>query len=356
MTTKLSNYTKTNFEEIKHTTKDTGEEYWHARELMPLLGYSDWRNFQNVISKAKKTIENSYQQVEDHFVEITKMIKVAQGTSKEAKRKQTDYKLTRLACYAIAQNGDSSKQPIALAQSYFAIQTRKQEVQEAKSQAIERIVARRRLSETEKKFAGVLADHNIDGRGIAAIKSAGDEALFGSPTSKIKSRMGIKQSKPLADFLPTISIKAKDLATEMTTFNTVDKDLSGQDSIKREHVSNNSAVRRVLNENGIYPERLPAEEDIRKLEKGFAGQELEEGDLAEGSARLLGTDQLTIDIREVFDEDELREVKELVVRNPGGDVLKIIYGAEEDIKIIERKVQITPDLVKALRRYIVIGS
>lgn len=350
MTTKLSNNTKTNFEEIKHMD-ERGREYWHARELMPLLGYSDWRNFMNVITKAKVTIQNSYQQIEDHFVEITKMIKVAEGTSKETKRKQVDYKLTRLACYAIAQNGDSSKQPIALAQSYFAIQTRKQEVQEAGSKALERIIARKRLSETEKKFAGVLADHNIDGKGIAAIKSAGDEALFGSPTSKIKSRMGIKQSKPLADFLPTISIKAKDLATEMTTFNTIDKELDGQDSIKREHVSNNSAVRRVLNENGIYPERLPAEEDIKRLEQGVIVDELDYAT----APRLLPSNQLTIDIREVFDEDELRSLKEMIENHPGTDLLKIIYGDSDEVKILERRVEVTPDLVKAFRQFIVIS-
>src|SRR5690606_37006194 len=206
------------FESIRHLNED-GEEYWYARELMSVLEYDKWGNFEKVIKKARESLEKSYPQSSEHFAEVSKKIKIGKGTKQEASRSINDFKLTRRACYLIAQNGDSRKKAIALAQNYFATQTRKQELkemQEIKEKDIERILARRKLTESEKKFAGVVTEHGVDGKGIAEIKSSGDAALFGEPTNEVKKKLGIPGSKPLADHLPTITIKAKDLAAEMT--------------------------------------------------------------------------------------------------------------------------------------------
>ncbi|MDQ6985200.1 MAG: hypothetical protein Q9M91_02905 [Candidatus Dojkabacteria bacterium] len=183
---------ETDFESIKHLDHQSGTEFWQARELMKLLEYTKWSNFNNVILKAKASIKTTYSQTEDHFAEVSKKIKIAQGTDKEAIRKIKDYKLSRRACYLIAQNGDSSKKSIALAQNYFASQTRNQEIQELKEKDIERILARRKLSESEKKFTGIMSNRGINSRGIAEIKSSGDQAMLGKPTREVKDKLGIK--------------------------------------------------------------------------------------------------------------------------------------------------------------------
>lgn len=337
------------FESIKHIDED-GVEYWFARELMPLLGYDKWANFQKIINKAKQSLQKTYQQTQDHFAEVGKMIKIGAGTNKETFREVIDYKLTRRACYLIAQNGDSRKEAIALAQNYFASQTRKQELREVKEKDVERILARRKLSESEKKFAGVMNERGVDGKGIAEIKSAGDAALFGKPTQEVKDELGIRKDKPLADHLPTISIKAKDLATEMTTFKTREKDLHGKDSIKVEHIFNNSAVRKILTESGIYPERLPVEEDIKKLEKKYSEAEIQKIE----DSKLLSMGVLEIDIRDIFDKKELERIKITIANNPGNSKLRIYYGGEKDMKVIERDIHINSDLVDGLRKYLVI--
>ncbi len=250
------------FEEYAY--EQDGVEYWLARELQELLGYADWRNFLNAINKAKESCETTGESISDHFVDITKMVKIGSG----AEREQDDLMLTRYACYLIAQNGDPKKEQIAFAQSYFAIQTRKQELLEERIQLMERLQAREKLAATETELSKNIYERGIDNSGFARIRSKGDWAMFGGyNTSDMKRKLGIKENRPLADFLPTITITAKQLATEITNFNVKKNNLKGETNITTEHVKNNQDVRTLLGKSGIKPEELPAEEDIKKLER-----------------------------------------------------------------------------------------
>ncbi|MCK5040057.1 MAG: DNA damage-inducible protein D [Candidatus Aenigmarchaeota archaeon] len=250
------------FEESAYRKGDV--DYWLARELQELLEYSEWRNFALVIEKAKKACENSKQNVSDHFVDVNKKVEIGSGSEREV----DDLMLTRYACYLIAQNGDPRKEIIAFAQSYFAIQTRKQELIEERMQLVERINAREKLVETETELSKNIYEKGVDNLGFARIRSKGDYALFrGNTTIQMKKKLNIPQKRPLADFLPTITIKAKDLATEITNFNVKEKDMNGECSITNEHVKNNKDVRGLLAKSGIKPENLPPEEDINKLQR-----------------------------------------------------------------------------------------
>lgn len=250
------------FEESAY--EQDGVEYWLARELQELLGYSDWRNFLNAVDKAKESCKTTGEAVLDHFVDVTKMVKIGSG----AERKQDDIMLTRYACYLIAQNGDPKKEQIAFAQSYFAIQTRKQELLEERIRLNERLQAREKLAATETELSKNIYERGVDNKGFANIRSKGDWALFGGlTTSNMKKKLGIPENRPLADFLPTITITAKQLATEITNFNVKQHDLKGEAKITDEHVKNNKDVRGLLGKSGIKPEQLPAEEDIKKLER-----------------------------------------------------------------------------------------
>lgn len=250
------------FEESAY--EQDGVEYWLARELQELLGYSDWRNFLNAVDKAKESCKATGEAVLDHFVDVTKMVKIGSG----AERKQDDIMLTRYACYLIAQNGDPKKEQIAFAQSYFAIQTRKQELLEERIRLNERLQAREKLAATETELSKNIYERGVDNKGFANIRSKGDWALFGGlTTSNMKKKLGIPENRPLADFLPTITITAKQLATEITNFNVKQHDLKGEAKITDEHVKNNKDVRGLLGKSGIKPEQLPAEEDIKKLER-----------------------------------------------------------------------------------------
>jgi DNA-damage-inducible protein D len=250
------------FEESAY--EEDGIEYWLARELQILLGYSDWRNFINVVEKAKLSCNTLGEAVFDHFVDVNKMVKIGSG----AERKQDDIMLTRYACYLIAQNGDPKKEQIAFAQSYFAIQTRKQELLEERIRLNERLQAREKLAATETELSKNIYERGVDNNGFANIRSKGDWALFGGlNTSNMKKKLGIPEHRPLADFLPTITITAKQLATEITNFNVKQHDLKGESRITFEHVKNNKDVRGLLGKSGIKPEQLPAEEDIKKLER-----------------------------------------------------------------------------------------
>ncbi len=240
-----------------------GLECWSARDLQILLGYSKWENFEKVITKAKDACKNAGGSVDDHFPDLRKMVDIGSGTEREI----NDIALTRYACYLIAQNGDSRKAEIAFAQTYFAFQTRRAEIIEQRLLEFERVKAREKLSQTEKQLSGVLYERGIDDKGFAIIRSKGDQALFRLSTQMLKRKMGIPETRPVADFLPTISIKAKDLAAEMTGLNVQNKNLRGQNPIEKEHVDNSSAVRRMLLERGIQPENLPPAEDVKKIQR-----------------------------------------------------------------------------------------
>lgn len=257
------------FNSISKVTAD-GVEYWQARDLMIVLGYNSWRSFENVISKAIVACETTGYDVENYFINTQKEVVLG----KSGIRNVADYMLTRYACYLIAQNGDSKKDEIAFAQSYFALQTRKQELIEDRLSLNKRMETRDRLKESEKKLSQNIYERGVDEKGFGRIRSHGDMALFGGySTQEMKQRLNIKGNRPLADFLPTLSIAAKNLAAEMTNYNVEEKDLRGEGSITDEHVQNNKSVRKMLGERGIKPENLPPEEDIKKLERRVKAEE-----------------------------------------------------------------------------------
>ena len=261
---------KTAFDNVIQRDAENQIEFWYARDLMPLLGYERWENFDKVILRAIDSCYTAGIPIVNHFRKVTKMVRLGSGAQRNVK----DYMLTRYACYLIAQNGDPQKEQIAFAQGYFAVQTRKQELIEERISYIERTEAREKLRESEKRLSKNIYERGVDDSGFARIRSKGDEALFGGHTTKqMKEKLGINERRPLADFLPTLTIAAKNLATEMTNYNVETKDLMGESRITREHIQNNQSVREMLGQRGIRPEELPPAEDIKKLERRVKTQD-----------------------------------------------------------------------------------
>jgi DNA-damage-inducible protein D len=244
-------------------SQHNGVECWSARELQFLLGYTQWRNFCNIVDKAKETCANAGGSILDHFADVCRTVPMPRGAEKEL----DDILLTRYACYLIAQNGDGKKTAIAFAQTYFAVQTRRAELIEQRLFDAERLEARAKLRETEKLLSGVLYERGVDDKGFANIRSQGDKALFNLTTAQLKQKLGVPANRPVADFLPTVSIKAKDFAAAMTAENVQLKNLSGVPDIEREHVENNLGVRKIMIERNLVPENLPSAEDVKQVER-----------------------------------------------------------------------------------------
>ena len=246
-------------EVIKHLTKDfesysnqtqTGIEFWFARDLQHLLGYTEWRNFGKVINKAKTACEIAGHTVSNHFVDVNQMVSIGSGTEREI----DDFLLTRFACYLIAQNGNPQKEQIAIAQHYFAVKTRKSEIIEKRIIDWERLQARQKLTLSEKELSELIFERTGNDKDFGMIRSRGDRVLFGYTTGEMKMKLRVPKNGPLADFLPTITIKAKDFATEITIFNIKDKNIQQGNRIAREHIRNNKGVRKLLLERGIKSE------------------------------------------------------------------------------------------------------
>lgn len=329
-------------EDIKRTRED-GTHFWYARELCPLLGYANWRNFEPTIERAKESCKTSKEIVEVHFAHVRKTQK-SRNQYSEIDIEIDDYELTRYACLLIAQNGNPRIIEIAFAQMYFAIQTRKQELFENQVQEIERLIARKRLAETDREFAGTVLNRNVDKPSLAEIISIGDYVLFGNNSTKdMKRKLFISaQGRALADFLPTITIKAKDLAAEATTFNTKEKDLWGKERIKQEHIKSNKSAREFLLNLDIIPEKLPPAEDIKKIERRHEKQIKIATKNLKQEIQNDEKEELLIEIPNGTTMDQLLKIRDLFSANPGNG--KVILKLKDKKVLIKQRITVTEQI------------
>lgn len=328
-------------EEIKRIKQD-GSEYWYARDLWSLLGYTRWGNFLPTLDRAKESCKTGGFVVEDHFLNAKQMVKLGSGSQREV----DDYELTRYACYLIAQNGDPRIPEIAFAQMYFAIQTRKQELIAEQVKEIERLIARKQLAETDREFAGTILSRGVDKSELAEIISVGDYVLFGNKSTKdMKKRLMIKATnRALADFLPTITIKAKDLASEATIFNTKQKNLLSKEGIKEEHIRSNKSARNFLLNLDIIPEKLPPAEDIKKVERRHQKQIKIASKFIR--SKLEEAEELLIEIPEGTTTSQLLEMKDLFLANPGKG--SVILQLKNKKVLIKQKINLTENLSRCV--------
>lgn len=265
---KLNQY-RDRLTELAHTLENEAGtiDVWYARDIQKALDYTKWQNFQKVVAKAAEACENASQSVSDHFTEVSKTIQMPKGATREIQ----DILLTRYACYLIAQNADPSKEVVAFAQSYFAVQTRLNELNEKElSERVEadlRLKARDRLKESEKELSRAIHERGLPDASFARIRSQGDAALFGRSTGEMKKKLQVPKGRPLADFLHRVLISGKAFAADLTSLSIETDNLATEQAITFEHVKNNTDVRKMLIERGVYPENLPPQEDIKKLER-----------------------------------------------------------------------------------------
>ena len=267
MANDLVNKTEKDFESIKHM-EENGTEFWYARELMTMLEYSKWGNFIKVIDKAKESCKNSNMNVLDHFADVGKMIIVAKG----AERKIEDYKLTRYACYLIAQNGDTRKNTIALAQTYFAVQTRKQELTrqeyEQLSEDERRVYTRRNVKDKNKylfdtaKLAGV--------KNYGKFNNYGYRGLYNGETAKdIANRKGISQKEDILDYMSSTELAANLFRITQTDEVLKNKNINNEEDACKTHHNVGQAVRQTIKRiGGTMPEDLPTpSKSAKQIEK-----------------------------------------------------------------------------------------
>ncbi len=248
----------------------TGTEFWLARDLQSIFGYVHWANFERVIHKAMMACEAAGHAVDDHFLRLEKI----EDISARRSLKVTDYALTRYACYLVAQSADATKDQVALARNYFASPANEQDTVEGRRADAERIEARRKLSESEKVLSGLIYEHVEDDEGFRRIRTKGDQALFGGVTTRqMKRRLRVPKGRAMADFLPTLTIKAKDFANEITNFDIKRDYLHTEAQITREYIKNNREIRKVLERRKIKPEELPAAEDVKKVERRLSKED-----------------------------------------------------------------------------------
>jgi DNA-damage-inducible protein D len=259
-------------EKLVHKETATGTEFWLARDLQKVLGYQRWSNFEKVIQKAILSCKLAGNDADDHFLPVDKIEELA--SKSHTGKPVCDFALTRYACYLIAQNANSAKEAVAFAQTYFALQTRRQEMIESRLADQERVDARRKLSQSEKVLSGLIYEHVEDENGFRRIRTKGDQALFGGVTTRqMKRRLKTPKGRALADFLPTITIKAKDFANEITNFSIKRDYLHTEAQITREHIKNNREIRKLLGRRKIKPEELPPAEDVKKVERRLLVEE-----------------------------------------------------------------------------------